>query len=179
MQNTKNDMFTIRYIVLLSILKFLFDQIFIPTGISYQLLIFIESIILLLFLHKYSNFKNSKMVSLFNNFHEKSKLTNLQYYFRDVFQFVNDNKIFSSLLLSSFTNVFKLLQNIINNLSSNVNILVPSFLNSDDGYYFIFSLLLFIRENQCLINYLYCIYFVVICVMFKNNIDFKNYDAIE
>lgn len=77
MKNMKKMLMPIMVLVLLSALKFLLDMVFgsflKPMGISYRMLIMLESIIGLIFLNKYNNRIKDVKISLIRSLPEMEK----------------------------------------------------------------------------------------------------------
>ena len=170
----------IMVLVLVSAVKFLLDMFFgiflKPMGISYRMLIMLESIIGLIFLNKYSNRIKDVKISLIKSLPEKDWLTNLHFYFYNFYKFMKNYKLSTLLLLLSNGNLFIILNNLYLKFADEINNFIPEFINSEQENKFniFFDLILYLKDNQHLVNYLYCLYFVIIVFMYKNTIYFNN-----
>ncbi|MDI1473137.1 hypothetical protein [Streptococcus taonis] len=165
---------------LLSTFKFFIDMcfgIFLELmGINYRMLIMLESIILLFALKKYNNRINDVKIYLFKSLPEKDWLTNLHFYFFNFYKFIKNYKLLTLLLLLSNSNLFTILNNLYLKFADEINSFVPEFINSEQENKFdiFFDLILYIKDHQHLVNYLYCLYFIIIVFLYKNTIDFNN-----
>lgn len=181
MKNMKKMFKPIMVLVLLSTLKFLLDNMVFgsflkPMGISYRMLIMLESIIGLIFLNKYNDRIKDVKISLIRSLPEKDWLTNLHFYFYNFYKFMKNYKLLTLLLLLSNSNLFTILNNLYLKFADEINSFVPEFINSEQENKFdiFFNLILYLKSNQPLVNYLYCLYFVIIVFMYKNTIDFND-----
>ena len=76
----------------------------------------------------------------------------------------------------SNSNLFTILNNLYLKFADEINSFVPEFINSEQENKFdiFFDLILYIKDHQHLVNYLYCLYFIIIVFLYKNTIDFNN-----